>query len=272
MERQADRENLSAMQDAAITQIAENPEHYARYLEVQGDNPLYSPGNVILAMTQNPGITTFGTKEKWRLEGRSVSDAERRNGVQIFSRGSFGKGFVVAEVYDISQTYGKEPKSIQLQDGTPEMERALATLLNYAAAPVKADEAMDTPAYYDAQSMELYVDPASTDTEAFAAIAAEVAHSRFHNKGRNAFYDRAECSIDAQSVSFLLCRRFGVECELPNLAALAESYNGWSSQEVRQALDSIQEMSKKIGGSIEQAVAPQQHTRSAAQKRTSYAR
>ena len=192
--------------------------------------------------------------------------------MQIFSRGSFGKGFVVTEVYDISQTYGKEPKSIQLQDGTPEMERALTTLLNYAAAPVKADEAMDTPAYYDAQSMELYVDPVSTDTEAFAAIAAEVAHSRFHNKGRNEFYDRNECSIDAQSVSFLLCRRFGVECELPNLAALAESYNGWSPQEVRQALDSIQEMSKKIGGSIEQAVAPQQHTRSAAQKRTSYAR
>ena len=138
MERQADRENLSAMQDAAITQIAENPEHYARYLEVQGDNPLYSPGNVILAMTQNPNITTFGTKEKWRLEGRSVSDAERRNGVQIFSRGSFGKGFVVTEVYDISQTYGKEPKSIQLQDGTPEMERALTTLLNYAVAPGKS--------------------------------------------------------------------------------------------------------------------------------------
>lgn len=56
MERQADRENLSAMQDAAITQLAESPEHYARYLEVQGDNPLYSAGNVILAMTQNPEI------------------------------------------------------------------------------------------------------------------------------------------------------------------------------------------------------------------------
>lgn len=77
MERQADRENLSAMQDAAITQIAENPEHYARYLEVQGDNPLYSPGNVILAMTQNPNITTFGTKENggWRAAAYRMQSA-----------------------------------------------------------------------------------------------------------------------------------------------------------------------------------------------------
>ena len=159
MERQADRENLSAMQDAAITQLAESPEHYARYLEVQGDNPLYSAGNVILAMTQNPEITQFGTKEKWKLQGRSVSDAERHKGVQIFSRGSFGKGFVVTEVYDISQTYGREPKSIQLQNGAAEIEQALSTLMNYSVVPVKSNEEMEVPAFYDEHSMELYVNP-----------------------------------------------------------------------------------------------------------------
>ena len=272
MERQADRENLSAMQDAAITQLAESPEHYARYLEVQGDNPLYSAGNVILAMTQNPEITKFGTKEKWKLQGRSVSDAERHKGVQIFSRGTFGKGFVVTEVYDISQTYGREPKGVHLQNGTAEIGQALAVLMNYSVVPVKSNEEMEPPAFYDEHSMELYVNPAYSDTEAFAAIATEVAHSRFHAKGVNQFYSRAECNIDAQSVAYLLCRRFGVECDLPELSGRSEAYRDWTPQEVRQALDGIQDMSKKIGGSIEQAITPQQHTRNAPQKRSSYAR
>ena len=93
---------------------------------------------------------------------------------------------------------------------------------------------MDAPAFYDEQKMELYINPACTDTEAFSAIAAEVAHSRFHNKGFNKFYNRAECNIDAQSVAYLLCRRFSVGCDLPDLSVLAEAYSGWSPQEVQE--------------------------------------
>lgn len=47
-QRQADRENLVALQDAGVMAIASDPDAYARYLQTQGDNPMYSVGNVAL--------------------------------------------------------------------------------------------------------------------------------------------------------------------------------------------------------------------------------
>ena len=75
-QKQAERENAAAMQDAGMEEISSNPDAYARYLEIQGDNPLYSAGNIALAMVQNPNITQFGTVERWKTLGRKVN-AER---------------------------------------------------------------------------------------------------------------------------------------------------------------------------------------------------
>lgn len=242
-------------------EIVGSPEAYVRYLELQGDNPHYSPGNIALAMLQSPWTTQFGTREKWKTMGRNIKDAEVNCSFQIFSRGSFGKGYVLAPAYDISQTYGREVKMVTLDDGTLEMEKALTTVLNYSVVPVVVDGGLDRPAYYDADKMELAVNSDYPDNEAFASIAAEVAHSRMHAKGVNTNYDRAECDLDAQSVSFILCRRFGVARDVPDLSRLGELYRGWTPLEARQVLSSIQDMGKKMAGSIERSILPQEHTR-----------
>ena len=80
------------MQDTGVNQIISSPENYAAYLEVQGANPMYSAGNIALAMVQFPGISQIGTAERWKVLGRTVLDSEKSNGIQIFARGSFGKG------------------------------------------------------------------------------------------------------------------------------------------------------------------------------------
>lgn len=51
--QQADRENLMALQDAGVLEITSSAEAYTRYLELQGDNPAYSAGNIALAMVQD---------------------------------------------------------------------------------------------------------------------------------------------------------------------------------------------------------------------------
>ena len=85
-QRQAERENAIAMQDASVTQITTQPEAYARYLDLQGDNPTYSAGNIALVMLQDPNATVFGTTDRWRTQGRSVMDTERNKSVKIFAR------------------------------------------------------------------------------------------------------------------------------------------------------------------------------------------
>lgn len=260
-QRQADRDNAVAMQDTAVSQIAQSPEAYAAYLDCQGDNLIYSVGNIALALFQKPEVTKFGTAERWKSLGRTVLQSERSKGFQIFARSSFGKGYQLTDAYDISQTQGRELTNTGIQNGSKEMEQAMETVLNYSAVPVVIDENMDVPAYYDQENLELAVNPSYPDNEAFSAIATEVAHSRFHNKGRNPFYNREESELDAQSVSYILCRRYEVKREMPDLSNLEQLYDSWSSEEVRRALDSVQGLCKQMGNSIDRNLEPKQHTR-----------
>ena len=250
-QQQAERENTVAMQDAGITEITSNPEAYARYLDMQGDNRTYSDGNIAVVMLALPQATMFGTRDRWRSLNRSIVSGEENKGVKIFAKGPMGRGYILADAYDVSQTQGRDLKHPILKDDSKEMTTALKTVLNYSVCPVTVDKELTVPAYYDAGRMELAVNPDFPDHEAFPAIVAEVAHSRMHAKGVYAAYSRAECDLDAQSVSYILCRRYGIDRPMPDTSALPELYEGWDAQERRQALDSIQDMSKKMGRSID---------------------
>ena len=260
-QRQADRENTNAMQDAGIVQITSDPDAYLRYLNCQADNPSYSAGNVALVMVQDQDATIFGTKDRWKSLMRSVSPTEEKNGVKIYTRSSFGKGYVLTDVYDVRQTSGRDLKHTALQPDSKEMTEALKTLLNYCVVPLVSDESIPMPALYDPNQMKMAVNPKYNDAEAFAGIATEIAHVRFHAKGYNKNYSRDDYELDAQSVGYMICRRFGVPCEAPDVSNLAAFYDGFDPQDRRQALGQIQDMAQKIGGSIERAIYPQTRTR-----------
>ena len=260
-QRQADRENTNAMQDAGIVQITSDPEAYLRYLNCQADNPSYSAGNVALVMVQDQQATVFGTKDRWKSLMRSVQPSEEKNGAKIFTRSSFGKGYVLADVYDVRQTSGRELKHTALQPDSKEMTEALKTLINYSVVPLVSEESIPIPAIYSPEQMKLAINPGFGDAEAFAGIATEIAHARFHAKGYNQNYTREDYELDAQSVGYMICRRFGVPCEAPDTSNLAALYDGFEPQDRRQALGQIQDMAQKIGGSIEKAISPQMRNR-----------
>ena len=106
----ASRENATAMQDASVEEITTKPEAYARYLNMQADNPTYSPGNIALVIAQKPDATIFATVQRWKDRGRYVLDSEQKEGVQIFAKNPNGKGYILTSAYDISQTNGREIK------------------------------------------------------------------------------------------------------------------------------------------------------------------
>lgn len=257
-ERQADKETAAALRDASVIQITKDPEKFARYLELQGDNPSYSSGNIALAMAQLPEATVVHTRGHWKDLGRFVLDPELKNGASIFTRSATGRGYNLTSVYDIAQTQGRELRTPQLKDDTEAMEAALAALLNFSPVQVVAAENLPSGAYYDPRQMTLAIDTACPDSQAFAAIAAEIAQARFHDRGRNPAYSREGCELSAQSVSYILCRRFGVQRELPDLTKMAERCQGWEIEDRLAFLKEIQGMSRQIGGSIEKTISPPQ--------------
>lgn len=260
-QKQAERDNASAMQDAAVVEVTQNPEMYGKFLDMQGDNPTYSPGNVVMVMVQNPEFTKFGTAERWRSLNRNIIPSEAGRGATIFARRTFGRGYTLAPVYDIKQTTGRGFTMPTLTDGTEQMDKALTTLLNYAVVPVVSSPDLESPALYNEKDMTLYINPNYSDSEAFSAIAGEIAHCRIHAKGVNTAYDRAESDLDAKSIAYILCRRFGIKTEMPDMNNLAELYDGWEPVDRRGALDQIHNMSQQIGNSIERRIAPPQRNR-----------
>lgn len=124
-ERQQDKETASSLRDTSVTEITSDPEKFARYLDMQGDNPSYGAGNIALAMAQLPEATVIHTQGHWRDLGRSVAAEELKNGANVFTRPPSGRGYTLTSVYDIAQTQGKEPRRIQLRDDTKPMEAGL---------------------------------------------------------------------------------------------------------------------------------------------------
>lgn len=251
LQQQAERDNVTEMQDCGIAMIATDPEQYLRYLTMQGNNPAYSAGNVAIILAGMKEATVFGTRDRWQSMGRFILPEEQDRGVKIFARDARTKAYALTDAYDVKQTQGRDLKHHALREGSPEMSSALKTLLNYSKAEPTIDREMDAPAFFDEEKKELAVNPDYPDGEAFASIAAEVALSRFHDKGYNRDYSWARYELDAQSVSYILCRRFGVEPKAPNLERLTERFEGMDAQEAKAVLDKIQDMSKQIGRSID---------------------
>lgn len=262
-QQQAERENVTEMQDCGIELIATDPDQFLRYLTMQGDNPTYSAGNIAIAMVGLPeGSTVFGTAERWQSLHRSIIGEEKGRGVKIFARDQKTRQYILSDAYDVSQTQGAELKQTVFRDGSKEMASALETLLNYSKVPAVVDKNLGEPAYYDEEKKELAINPDFSDSEAFASIAAEVALTRFHNKGYNPDYSWNKYELDAQSVAYILCRRFGVEPKTPNMERLAERFEGMTPDECRSVLDGIQDMSKQIGRGIEKSLEEKQRSRS----------
>ena len=257
-ERKTDKETAAALRDTSVTKVTSDPEKFVRYLTMQGDNPAYSAGNVALAMAQPPEATVLHTRAHWKDLGRFVLDPELKNGASIFTRSSTGRGYNLTSVYDIAQTEGRELRTLQLRDGSEAMEAALTALLNFAPVQVVAGENLESGAYYDPWQMALAIDTKLSDSQAFAAAAAEIAQARFHDRGRNPVYSRESCELSAQSVSYILCRRFGIQRDLPDLTGMARRCQGWAAEDRLAFLKEIQGMSRQIGGTIEKTIAPPQ--------------
>lgn len=264
--RTMEKENISTMRDAAILDITADPEKYQKFLDLLGDNIAYSAGNIALTMTQLPHATKVGTTDFWHRQGRYVADEEMGSGAKVFvkpPRNSKYKGYFVGDYYDVSQTTGRPLRDTQaLVDNTPRMEAALKALMGSCPVDILEDEDLEVPALYNQESLTLSVNPACTDTEIFAALAVEIAHAKSHDRGHNGAYDRETFALDADSIGYMVCRRFGVKSEVPDIERVVDAYDGYEPGDSSTLLDKMRGLGQEIGDTVERSVLPRQQERS----------
>lgn len=259
----AEREELSQLSDGAVLNATTSPEAYLRYLDTQAINPRYSAANVLLAMAQNPEITYINSLEVWGRLGRSVNREE--TGLKIRVSDTYVKdgreyhGYKIGRVFDISQTHGKgNAPALTLRENTPEMDTALRRLLDSSPVSVVTNDTMYQDAFYDPAAQTITVSTRLSDGKTFGGLAREVVHASIHDRGRYPYYNREDCGMDAESVSYMLCRNFGVEVDPPNVNRVFQQFDGMEVQDRRSVLDSLQKMFRRLQNDIQREISPQE--------------
>ena len=259
----AEREELGQLSDDAVMRVTSEPDAYLHYLDTQAINPQYSAANVMLAMAQNPNITYINSLENWGRLGRSVIREETGLKIRVsdpyIKDGRQYHGYKIGRVFDISQTHGKAGvPALSLKDNTPDMEAALSRLLDSAGVPVVTDAAMYQDAVYDPQNQRIIVSTRLTDSRTFAALTREIVHAGIHDRGRYPYYSREGCAMDAECVSYMLCRNFGVDAPQPNVSCVGQTFDGMEAQDRRSVVDSLQKYFRRLQKDIQREISPQE--------------
>lgn len=257
---EADRSNLSEMRDTGLKEVTSVPEQYMSYLRLQADNIQCSAGNVVLTMYQLDGATRIGSLNYWHEQGRRVLDEEIKRGAKVFVPPRNKKyRYILGDYYDISQTSGRPlQETPRITENEGRMEAALAALMKSTPVGIIENTELDSAAYYDPDQMALAINTAYPEQEIFAALTTELAYAHFHDRGRNPYFTRLACRMDAETIGYLVCRRFGVPCQEPNAAGVSLHYQDFTVTNRSDALEALRKTARDMGDGVEQAIQPRQ--------------
>lgn len=260
----AEREKLSTSRNDALMAVTQTPNLYEAFLTLQADNIGCSAGNVALTLFQLHEPTKIGTSDYWHEQGRYVIDSEMQKGAKVFvpPRNPNQRGYFMGNYYDVSQTAGKplrEPP--MLTEGSDRMDAAFAALLDASPVDCVQNDKLQAAARYNDRECVIEINGTKSASEVFAALATEIVYARDHDRGYNRDYSRADLQLNAESIGYMVCRRFGVDCPMPK-GDKAPAYYGYYEPEDRgKELDGLRQTARNMGDIVERSIAPRQQDR-----------
>lgn len=142
------------------------------------------------------------------------------------------------------------------------MSKALYQLLTVSPVPVVTGDARGQDALYDPSQQQIIVSGYISDSAAFRALSREIVHAGIHDHGNFPYYSRESCALGADSVSYMLCRSYGVPCEKPKPVGLVEMFDGLEARDRMGVISDFQQTFSAQRASIQRGLAPQQQEKS----------
>lgn len=281
----ADTQDLLRRLEEGVQEVMSS-EGWRRYLTAQAKFHTYSPGNVLLILSQRPDATQVAGFNTWRDLGRAVNKGEHGIAIlaPIFPRQREGdavtepaggrqagtederaiKGspvrYRVAHVFDVSQTEGRElPRPpVHRLEGDSDAARLLLARLNQVAVEeglhvryADPREMRSANGYYQPDARRIVLRQDLAPDQQAKTLAHELAHHMLeHGRGREP--GRPTQEAEAEGVAFVVCQRFGLDTSEYSFGYVAT----WSRDEggpalVKQASAAIQRVSRDIIDRIE---------------------
>ena len=238
-------------------------EMFKAYLNVQARFHHYSWCNSLLILSQRPDATRVAGYRTWQKLSRQVCKGQR--GIMIFApcpwkrektndKGETeteqGMFFRAVHVFDVSQTDGKELPTVDCPTVQESADRLLADLHSVAEQRgIKVNfDTLSGGLFGVSKGGTIDVDNGHATGQQAKTLAHELAHEALHWDIKGTF-TRSLAELEAESVAYVVCRHFGLDCEVRSSRYIA-LWNG-DAKSLRASLERISKVARAIIDDIE---------------------
>lgn len=279
-ERKAEIKELSDKLVEGVQNVF-NGDNYRKWLETCSRFHHYSVGNQILISLQKPDATSVAGFTTWKTLGRNVCQGEKA--IKILCPSPYRKkvleeekdpytgkvvlnsdgnpktkvstiiiqSFKVGNVFDISQTEGKElPQLVKQLTGDVQGYVDLMAAL-HAVSPVpitiqKINGAAN--GFYDRSERKIAIKEGLSELQTVKTGIHEITHAVLHDENTK---DPSTREVEAESTAYIVCSHFGVPVDDYSLGYVA----GWSSSrdipELRASMETIRSTASTLINKID---------------------
>jgi hypothetical protein len=247
--KKTEREALYELSDNTALAVAADGGKFKQYLDVQAKFGRYSAVNALLITAQNPKATRIGDFDYWKEKGGTVKS---KSNISILEPGKeyerddggVGVSYNAKKVFDISQVDTRKMKKTLAANHD---ERGILKSL-ISKAPVKITGVESLPdgggARTDPETGNIEVLKGMGFTDTFRAVAHELAHADL-TTGPDV---QSDPSFSAYCVSYLLCKRYGVDTKDYDFAGAEHILRNMDALEIKGELSQIRDVAEDIGG------------------------
>lgn len=249
--KQLERQVVYELADATTQEVAADGDKYKAFLDVKSRLIHYSATNALLVLAQRPFATQLRNFESWKAEGVSIKRNESH--IKILEAGdnyerpdgSIGTSWNVKHVFDISQTTARQKARPMPQADDRQLLQALIH-----KSPVSIQGVNELPnnmgAYYDHEQDVIFVRRGMEAHDIFRSLSKEIAHAELAGADPN--YTRANAGFAAYSISYVVCKRYGVDVSGYDFSRLPDSFRDADPQSIRATLNEISDVAKDMTG------------------------
>ncbi len=251
-------QDAQALVDQGIQQLIEEPQAWKQWASTYARFTQYSPGNVLLIMSQKPDATMVAGYHAWQALGRQVQKGE--HGLTILAPVTKKEldpehpkdppkarlvGFRAATVFDLSQTQGRE---LDLPTPKALTGNHLKDLLDHviqSAVPVPVAFAKMTDAYgvWSPTEQRIQIKDDAEPNQQFKTLMHEWSHSigvSTPDQAVNRHVGTEE--VTAETTAYILSKSIGVDTQQYSQGYVA----GWSKGDPKAVLAVQAEVAHRV--------------------------
>lgn len=260
---------------------------YKDYLNAMSKFHNYSFNNVMLIAMQKPDAKLIAGYNAWKnIHHRQVKQGEKA--IKILAPApytikvlkdkidpdthkpvldNYGKpiqeemeikkpAFKVVNVFDVSQTDGKEIPSIgvsELQGNVERYENLFAAIKSISPVPVEFEKIGSGAKgyYHHLLEKKIVINEGMSELQSLKTLIHEIAHARLHDSNR---LDQFTREVQAESIAYVICQHYGLDTSDYSFGYIAKWSSGRELGELKESLNVIRSSASEMIAEIDQYI------------------